>query len=196
MRRAAPALSLALLAGCAFEFRPPSGLVGTYALSDTCRLQVDEVSAAASCDNDGTKVRVTIGDDEVSFDEVAVTETETHTECWAERICTRIYSGSVTRKSRPEEGTPYDGRFARLAGSWEGTLNMKVSCKKEQAQPSAPDWCKTSADTLTYTVSATVTDHEATVTWAGSQGAKGEFKGLETQGGVRVAETFYERIEE
>lgn len=194
MRRAL--LTLALLSSCAFEFRPPSGIVGAYELSDTCLLQVDEISASADCADEGTRVKASIGDDDVTVDEVSFTETETNSECWVERTCTRIYSGTLTRKSRPEEGTPYDGRFARLAGTWEGTLNMKVSCAKEQAQKSAPEWCKTSADTVTYTITATVTDNEAAVIWAGSHGAKGEFKALETQGGVRVAETFYKRVEQ
>jgi hypothetical protein len=194
MQRLTPLLALLPLS-CSFEFRPPSGLVGSYELEQDCLLQVEETEAAAACSASGTRVRVTIGDDEVTFDEVAFTDTETNTECWTERSCTRTYSGTITRKERAE-GTPYDGRFSRLGGSWEGTLNLKVSCAKEVAKNNAPHWCKTSADTVTYTIQAAVDEHTATITWAATNGAGGVFEALETKGGVRVADTFYKRVEQ
>jgi hypothetical protein len=178
---------------CAFEFRPPSALNGTYELEKGCNLDVDEVQASASCAKTGTTVQVDVEDERVVFDNVVVTETETHTECWRERVCTKTYTGTMVRKKR--ELTPYDGRFSQLGGDWEGSLSMKVKCDKQIAQPNAPAWCKGSgAKDTVYTVQAKVNAHDAEITWSADSGAAGDFKAAETKGGVRVADRFYRRV--
>jgi len=182
---------------CVFEFRPDTPFNGTYELSKDCQLTASPEQVSASCPADGTSVQITIEEGKVTFKEVAVTEEgETNTECWVERQCSRTYSGTAER-TKEAEGTPYDGRFAPLAGIWAGKLVMKVSCDKEQAVTNPPPWCK-AKDKLevTYTFGADVTAHEAKVTWSGTDGTAGEFEGLETKGGVRVADQFYPRIEE
>jgi hypothetical protein len=181
------------LATCSFEFRPPSGLAGSYELEQGCVLEVSEIDALASCDRAGKSAKVTIEEQKVVFDEIVVTETETNSECWVERVCTKTYMGSASRDNR--QGSPYDGRFSKLYGKWEGKLLMKVACSKKEATSNAPDWCKTSEEEVTYTFTAGVNDHEVEIAWTGSNGASGNFKALETQGGVRVADTFYRRIE-
>lgn len=179
---------------CSFEFRPPSALNGAYELEPGCLLRVDEVTAAASCDKSGTKVQVTIEDDLLTFDPVTVRETVTHTDCWFERICTKTYTGAMRRKSR--KGTPYDGRFSALGGEWEGKLIMKTKCQKEVPKQNPPPWCAgTGTSDVVYTVTAEVDAHEAKISWSADDGPAGDFSAQETQGGVRVADTFYPRVE-
>jgi len=175
---------------CSFEFRPPSGIVGSYEISADCLLQVNETDALAECEPEGKMVRVTIGDDELIFDEITLEESETYSECWIERVCTKTYVGAASRESR--SSTPYDGRFSRLAGDWTGKLTMLVSCAKEEPKSSAPPWCqKTGSYEVTYDFEASISDHEAQISWSATTGAAGEFQALETKGGVRVADTFY-----
>ena len=196
MRASAPLTLVALLAAlaglsCVFEFRPTTPIVGTYEISPGCPMTIDETAAAASCAG-GEEVQVSIDDEEVTFQQVVVIETEKNTECWVERVCTRTYSGTATRGST--EGTPYDGLFAKLAGTWHGSLTMRVSCSKQKAVTNPPAWCAGATGDLTYTFDATVGAHEAKVTWSASNNASGEFQALETKGGVRVADTFYPRL--
>lgn len=186
-----PLVSLSVT--CSFEFRPSTGLVGNYELEQGCYLEVGETDALASCEQAGKTVRVTIEDEKVIFDEIVVTESEKDTECWTERVCTKTFRGSASRESR--QGSPYDGRFSKLYGKWEGKLLMKVACSKKESKSNAPDWCKTTEEEITYSFVAGVNDHEVEIAWTGSNGASGNFRALETKGGVRVADTFYRRIE-
>lgn len=198
-----PARILPLVGGlfslsCVFEYRPDAPFDGSYELSKGCPLVVSPEKASASCTTEGTRVDVAIEEGKVRFNEVIVTEeVETNTECWVERRCSRTYSGTAERTKEAESGTVYDGRFALLAGVWAGKLVMKVSCTKEEAVASPPPWC-TKKDKLevTYTFGADVESHEASITWSGTDGTAGEFDALETKGGVRVADTFYPRLEE
>jgi hypothetical protein len=183
---------LSCVLSCAFEFRPPSAFNGSYELEQGCTLDVEEVQASASCAQSGTTVQVSVEDERVVFDNVVLTETETHTECWKERVCKKTYTGTMVRKKR--ELTPYDGRFSQLGGEWEGSLSLKVKCDKQIAQQNAPAWCKGGARDTVYTVKAKVGAHDAEITWSAESGASGDFKALETKGGVRVADQFYRRV--
>jgi len=181
---------------CSFEFRPDPPLEGTYELSSACALAVTPTSATASCPTEGTSVDVAVEQTQVTFNRVELADEHlTNTECWVERLCTRSYSGTASLK-QPAEGSPYDGRFAPLSGTWEGTLTMKTTCTKEQAVSSPLPWCNKTTKDVTFDFTAIVTAHEGSVTWSGSDGTAGDFKGLETQGGVRVADRFYPRMEE
>lgn len=185
-------LIAAICGGCSFEFRPPTPFAGTYELSSGCELALADDKAEASCPTDGITVDVAIKDGEVTFNKVVVTEELNNTACWLERVCELTFSGTVKRLVQGE-GTTYDGRFAALAGSWEGQMAMKRTCSKELAATSQPKWCDQESDALTYTVTASVTAHSATVNWKDSGGAQGTFKGEETKGGVRVGDNFYPR---
>jgi len=188
-----PLLGVLVASACTFEFRPDTPLVGSYLISPGCTLVVDEDGASAACASSGKLVKVTIGDDDVTFERVVTTETETNTECWVERVCTRSYGGSAHRSGGKSD--PYGGRFALLAGSWSGSLTLKVACSKQKAASPAPAWCNKGSAGLVYSFSATVSDHEAKITWSASNDTSGSFQAAETKDGVRVAEEFYRRIE-
>jgi hypothetical protein len=181
-------------ASCSFEFRPDTAFPGTYELSKDCNLDVDEEGATASCTSDGKEVTVTISEDKVTFEKIALTEVEESTECWIKRTCTETYTGEAERKKG--KGDPYDGRFGTIKGEWEGKLTLKTECDKGEPASGAPDWCDKSIGDVVYTFTAKVAGSEARIIWKADTGAAGDFKALETKNGVRVAETFYERIEQ
>jgi hypothetical protein len=187
-------LAGALLGACSFEMRPASPIVGTYELAaGGCLLTVTEFGATASCDS-GEVMKVTLGDDSISVDEfIMPPSTEKNTECWVERTCTKSYGGQATRKTR--EGDVYDGRFGRLAGTWEGKITQVVACSTAKAATGAPSYCKKTTEDVTYTYSAAVTANAATITWSSTTGAEGAFEVLETKGGIRAADEFYRRLE-
>ena len=49
---------------------------------------------------------------------------------------------------------------------------------------------------MVYTFTAKIDYHNAAITWDADNGAQGSFKGEETKGGIKVADTFYKRVEE
>ena len=87
------------------------------------------------------------------------------------------------------------GLFTGLAGDWEGEIKAAIACAKETIKSSAPKSCKaTTAETITYNFDATVTAHEAKVTWYGEPKAgKGSFTIYETKSGVRAGDKFFKR---
>ncbi len=181
-------------ASCSFDYRPESAFTGDYELADGCLLAVQLDSASASCSSEGIEVEATLDGDKLVFSTIAVTETVTQTECWLERTCTETYAGLGTRTT--DTSSLYDGRLSVLAGEWEGKLTRQTSCSVSKPASGAPTYCGASTDDVVYTFTAKIDYHNAEIAWEADSGAKGSFKGEETKGGIRVAETFYKRVEE
>jgi hypothetical protein len=179
---------------CSFDYRPESAFTGDYELANGCLLDVQLDSATASCSSEGIEVDASLDGDKLVFTKIAITETVTQTECWLERTCTETYSGSGTRSK--DASSLYDGRLSVLSGEWAGKLTRQTKCSVEKPASGAPKYCSSSTDDVVYTFSAKIDFHNAEITWEADSGAKGSFKGEETKGGIRVAETFYKRVEE
>jgi hypothetical protein len=188
-----PLCAFALTISCSFEFRPDPPLAGTYQISATCQLVVGKAEATAACTGE-TTMTVRFDERSMTFENVELTTTEKDTECWVERTCTKRYTGTAERKR--QDGSIYEGRFGQLGGEWSGALTLITSCAKEDAKSGAPDWCNKARKDRTYNFSAKVASHDAEITWSSSDGAEGSFSALETEGGVRVADTFYQRLGE
>lgn len=187
-------LSGLITLSCSFEFRPDevkANSFESYELEPGCNLQVSTTEAKATCSS-GITVQVNIADGSITFENISITETETNTDCWTERVCTATYTGTATRKATAANAG--NGRLSHVAGTWEGKLTLKTTCSKETASPSAPAWCNTTKDAIVYTHNATVTAHEAKITWTGDNSTSGNFTAQETKGGVTVGNTFYKRI--
>ena len=122
---------------------------------------------------------------------------ESNTECWVERVCEESWTGEATWKEK--NAAPYKGRFGKLAGKWEGKMDVKTTCSKETPATGAPTYCKKTIPDVSYTYKAEVKHNEdkgdtAKVEWTSSSGGKGTFEALETKTGVRVAGKFYKRV--
>lgn len=180
-----------ILAACVFEFRPEAPFVGSYQLTPDCELKIDDSSASAACTS-GETVQISYSSGSITVENVSVAENLSNTECWVARNCTKTYSGTIENKGA--EGSLYEGRFGRFTGSWVGQLVMKTVCTKQHAVTDPPEWCIATTEDRTYNIGAEVTAHEATVSWSTNDGADGEMKAYETQGGVTVAEEFYKRL--
>jgi|GEM_PF-3809239 hypothetical protein len=191
-RKSLPLALVGLIStSCVFEFRPDAPFEGSYQLTSDCELTVDGSSASASCSS-GETVQVSYSAGSITVDNISFPENISNSECWVERNCTRTYSGTIENKG--VEGNIYEGRFGRFTGSWVGLLVLKTICTKEEAVASPPDWCAATTADRIYTMGAEVEAHAATVSWSTDDGASGELKAQETQGGVTVADEFYQRL--
>lgn len=100
-------------------------------------------------------------------------------------------AGPTKKKTGPT------GLFSPLVGDWAGSLVKKTTCPTAKPQSSPPSWCDTKkapAD-VTYDITATVKDHDASIKWSGTpNGGEGSFDVLETKNGANAAGTFYQRV--